>query len=388
MNFIFFNALQAILPVALTLHPDPNNESAPSKNTFPAADLYNFDLLADYGRENQNTLQFVPGFYNEWFAIAHYNMDTVIVGPFLLSPLEGRPITKSFNHLLSKEDAKRLKHELLALPLLSLEGLSEMLILINFCMTEKLSNLLPSQIKKYSDLIQWEHIQQTLDSFDHPRCNQTQQFYQFEINLVRYLQGKTDVLTEGTPCPNKRPVKSLKRHQNYTTFLLELMNRVALAEGVSAKKSYALRTNTLKANAASKSPEESVKIRFQAAKDYRDLIEELAPDHSDCLVDHITNYIHSHLTDSLKVSEIARHFYISESQLRKRFRDEMGLSVSEYIGQEKIKCAKKLLTQATSLSLKDIAKQLGYFDQSHFSRSFRSATGLSPSEYKRSKVTF
>ena len=116
------------------------------------------------------------------------------------------------------------------------------------------------------------------------------------------------------------------------------------------------------------------------------MIEELSLDRTDRLIERITSYIDHHLTNSLRVKDISQRFYISPSQLRKRFREETGLSVSEYISQEKVKYAKVLLTKRPLLSLKDIAKTLGYFDQSHFARAFRLATGVSPRDYRRAKI--
>jgi AraC family transcriptional regulator len=44
--------------------------------------------------------------------------------------------------------------------------------------------------------------------------------------------------------------------------------------------------------------------------------------------------------------------------------------------------AKELLLQ-TDRSLLDIAMECGFFDQSHFNKTFRAATNLSPGEYRK-----
>ena len=73
---------------------------------------------------------------------------------------------------------------------------------------------------------------------------------------------------------------------------------------------------------------------------------------------------------------------MSERHLQRRFKDEMGMSLQDYVAAYRIKLAKELLRDS-DLALKQIAYDLGYANPSHFSRSFKSATGISPSAFQR-----
>jgi AraC family transcriptional regulator of arabinose operon len=64
------------------------------------------------------------------------------------------------------------------------------------------------------------------------------------------------------------------------------------------------------------------------------------------------------------------------------FREALGMPLMEYVRQARISRARELLSM-TSCSLKEIAEQLGFEDQSQLSRAFRKAEGLSPLSYRK-----
>ena len=61
----------------------------------------------------------------------------------------------------------------------------------------------------------------------------------------------------------------------------------------------------------------------------------------------------------------------------------MGQSFSDYVIQFRIE-ESKLLLRGGALSMGEIAKKLSFSSQQHFSRQFRTVTGMTPSEYVRS----
>ncbi|MWV47200.1 response regulator [Paenibacillus sp. HJL G12] len=94
-------------------------------------------------------------------------------------------------------------------------------------------------------------------------------------------------------------------------------------------------------------------------------------------------YIDTHYADSqLKVEDISRHFLIQPRYLLKIFKEGLGMSVSDYIVETRIKKAKELLSSGRNLRLSSIAEMVGYSDLAHFSKTFKKHTGLSPSEYE------
>lgn len=86
-----------------------------------------------------------------------------------------------------------------------------------------------------------------------------------------------------------------------------------------------------------------------------------------------------HLTDYLP--EIIGHNYASLSKL---FSEIEGHTIEKYLILQKIEKAKELLLYQ-ELNISEIAYQLNYSSSQHFSRQFKSITGLTPSEFGKNK---
>ncbi|MEM8423096.1 AraC family transcriptional regulator, partial [Morganella morganii] len=68
--------------------------------------------------------------------------------------------------------------------------------------------------------------------------------------------------------------------------------------------------------------------------------------------------------------------------LLKIFRDEINMTVSDYISSMKIKRAKSFLVSG-KLSIKEISDVLGYCNYSYFIKVFKAKVGISPVDYKK-----
>ena len=90
-----------------------------------------------------------------------------------------------------------------------------------------------------------------------------------------------------------------------------------------------------------------------------------------------------YLREDLRLTDLQRIFPISRSYLSQLFNRELGQSFSDYVNQFRIE-ESKLLLRGGALSMGEIAKKLGFSSQQHFSRQFRTVTGMTPSEYVRS----
>jgi AraC family transcriptional regulator len=84
--------------------------------------------------------------------------------------------------------------------------------------------------------------------------------------------------------------------------------------------------------------------------------------------------------DALSLDRVAASGCVSRFHLARLFRVDIGMSPMEYVRWRRLMEAKRLL-RVGRISLMSIATGLGYYDYSHFSRSFRSATGLRPTQY-------
>jgi len=83
---------------------------------------------------------------------------------------------------------------------------------------------------------------------------------------------------------------------------------------------------------------------------------------------------------TVTVDLIAQSANISPNYLIKLFKKEYGLSPHAYIINQKVYRSKKLLEQ--NIPISEVALELGFYDQSHFHKAFKSVYALTPKEFQ------
>lgn len=92
-------------------------------------------------------------------------------------------------------------------------------------------------------------------------------------------------------------------------------------------------------------------------------------------------YISRNLHNSINLNDVASSCGYSTRYLSKKFLSDTGITLPDYIHQEKMKEACSLLLH-TSLSVSEISAMLGYSSQSHFTEIFKSFYNVTPRKYK------
>ena len=88
---------------------------------------------------------------------------------------------------------------------------------------------------------------------------------------------------------------------------------------------------------------------------------------------------------SLSVRETARALGISERRLRTVFSEDVGLSPKQWSRVRRFQRAVRALHQGDDMRWAELAVACGYADQSHFSRDFRSFSGIDPTTYSAAR---
>ncbi len=97
----------------------------------------------------------------------------------------------------------------------------------------------------------------------------------------------------------------------------------------------------------------------------------------------VTDYIHDNLSQDLPLVELAQMTGLSTSRFKCLFKQSTGLSPHQYVIQQRVERAKRLLA-TTALTIREVAIEVGFADQSHLARLFRRMTGSTPKEYRDS----
>ena len=98
-----------------------------------------------------------------------------------------------------------------------------------------------------------------------------------------------------------------------------------------------------------------------------------------------TSFIEANLLDpDLSVQTVADYLHYSRSFTMIMFRKETGTTIHEYIQNQKVEYACKLLE---NYSITETAHLLNFSSSQHFSKVFRDYTDMSPNEYKLLRST-
>ena len=93
----------------------------------------------------------------------------------------------------------------------------------------------------------------------------------------------------------------------------------------------------------------------------------------------IKEYLRANVHRNVSLNELAALTDFSKAYVIRSFRRAVGMPPYEWLLQLRIEVARKRLKQGGSIS--DLAVELGFADQSHFHRRFKSVTGMTPAAY-------
>ncbi len=94
-------------------------------------------------------------------------------------------------------------------------------------------------------------------------------------------------------------------------------------------------------------------------------------------IDYIEKHYHEHIT----LESVARLVYLSESYLSRIFHSETGQSFKEYLNSVRVEHSKELLLEE-KIRIADIASEVGFEDQSYFTKVFKKYVGVTPNRYR------
>jgi AraC-like DNA-binding protein/DNA-binding MarR family transcriptional regulator len=96
----------------------------------------------------------------------------------------------------------------------------------------------------------------------------------------------------------------------------------------------------------------------------------------------LTEYVKTHLSERVRVSDLARLVGLSASGLSRAFKTSMSTSPHKWQLSERLLAAQMMLREGTS-SLSEVALATGFAEQSHFARVFKEMVGVTPGVWQR-----
>ena len=98
-------------------------------------------------------------------------------------------------------------------------------------------------------------------------------------------------------------------------------------------------------------------------------------------INEVTNYIKQNLRENINLKSLSDKACMSSASFYRFFKRELGMSPIEYILNEKIKYAKKLLKNPT-IQINEVCYLSGFEDANYFIRLFKKHEGITPKQYQ------
>ena len=200
-----------------------------------------------------------------------------------------------------------------------------------------------------------------------------------DIQLLK--SGLTELGTSVLPILTS---SSLKTEKNYTVIILEKLASLAIQVGKDIVSVIRLRNFYIK-----KVEEQTEFVGVLATRDsaiihFTEELHGVSNQARTSLIRCVLQYINLKIYDNIKVTELAKQFYLSESALRSRFKEEIGVPINEYVNKRKIEESKMMIW--SGIPAGEIARRLSFYDLSHYYRTFKKYTGVTPQQFRDTNI--
>lgn len=126
--------------------------------------------------------------------------------------------------------------------------------------------------------------------------------------------------------------------------------------------------------------ERSDRAKIQMADQHPELFREEPVVNNPCIQEAI-DYVKLHLNTPLTAQKVAEQIHLNSSYFSVLFKEETGLTFTDFITKERFRKAKELLLR-TDLKMYEITEQIGYQTASHFVKVFQDQEGVTPKKFR------
>ena len=102
------------------------------------------------------------------------------------------------------------------------------------------------------------------------------------------------------------------------------------------------------------------------------------------LYQQLTEYIEEHMDEDLSLETLAAKFYVSKYHIAHVFKDNIGMSIHQYITKKRLNLCRDAISG--KMSITDAYQMFGFGDYSSFYRAFKKEYGISPKDYRDMQI--
>ena len=163
--------------------------------------------------------------------------------------------------------------------------------------------------------------------------------------------------------------------------LVVIISRAAIEAGVEAKELFGLNYSYLTDLNKVKDIEELLYKLNQILENFINKVSLIRDKKRKIKSKKMMDYVNQNFTMKITAKQVAEAAGLSISRALHLFKEETGLSLTDYIIKLRLDYGKYLLLN-TDIKLAELASEVGFYDQSHFTRYFKKKEGMSPSQFR------
>lgn len=235
--------------------------------------------------------------------------------------------------------------------------------------------------KKIAELL----FQQREEGFERASFDREIAFYESigtgNLEMMRFFS--TPLFCEGCGILSKDALRNLKYHFVVSAALIA---RFCIRYGMIPETAYHMSDLYIQKADECRSEDEICSVHQEMLEGYTRKMQRVRNSkiYSKQIVKAI-EYISEHLHSRILLADVAEYLEISEAYLSRLFKEEIGISFSDYVNQQKIEAAVNLL-RYSDYTDSEISSLFCFSSQSYFIKVFRKHTGMTPKAYKKQYI--
>ena len=340
------------------------------------------------------------GYYTAQFfysyGIVNYEDYSIISGPTRLTSARVQELRElAFLAGVPSEETDAFVSGMRAVISLPLESLLQMLLSVNFFLNEEMLEITDLTIRE--DEQQMYNAQLGREQAEHrydqdlldPVAQEVHNTYRTEQTLLDLIEkgdvGALDEWLKDAPAvrPGSIAPDQLRQVKNTLIVTATLASRAAVRGGMDVEDAFSLSDAYIRKCELLQTPDRIINLQYHMVLDFTSQVSNLKlHGNSSALAAAVAEYVRHHLSGPVSTEKIAEKLHFSRTWLSRKFHEETGIPLSDFIRIKKTEEAQRLL-RYTDKSLREISVYLGYSSQSHFQTVFKKQLGVTPMQYRR-----
>ena len=353
-----------------------------------------FDLDKNEAFKIKENISYCQSNYSYYYGIINFKDFRIVVGPTRQVPISKQEIRLvAFSLEISQSETDEFVSQMELLVQLPLMSLLQILNMVYFAITGQKTSLesisinetTQAHLKEEMEREQTSRTVETLEGYTNEPYNGLDVENRLIDMVMRGDVAALKIFFKNIPAVRSGTIAREQLRQNKNIFIVSttLCSRAAIRGGMDVTAALALSDSYIQRCELATDLDTITNLNYLMVNDYAERVAKIRLGQSPSkLVIDVSNYIQTHLSDSIKTSDIANALYMGRSRLSTNFKKQTGINISDYIMTQKIDEAKRLLRYSEK-SFSAISMYLGFSSQSHFTKVFKELTETTPSEYRQ-----